>query len=91
MSSLQIIPAAAGYYALWRLDMEPGYGRSPIIGWYLDIDEGLLGATYPVIEGAVSARVEAILCPDGTVNESDSGKFFESLDEWQHEPNAATT
>ncbi len=72
-----IIPAAAGYFGLWRADNDRGYGRSPIVAWQLDGD-----GTTPLIEGGYGPRVEAILCPDRTVNAADGGDWWETITDW---------
>lgn len=82
MPEIQIIPAAAGYYGLWRAPVECGYGRSPVTAWQIDIDEGRVAWIHPVVEGMAYNDVAAILCPDGTVNQSDGGEFWPSIEEW---------
>lgn len=82
MPEIQIIPAAAGYYGLWRAPVECGYGRSPLTAWQVDIDEGHVAWSHPIVEGMGYNDVEAILCPDGSVNQADGGEFWRSIDEW---------
>jgi len=77
-----IIPAAAGYFGLWPPGSVNGFGRSPIVGWCVSTDEDEVSWTRPIIEGEASATVTAILCPDGTVNGSDSGDYWVTLEDW---------
>lgn len=81
--TITIIPAAAGYYALWRADNDRGYGRAPVAAWRVDTNEDDdVAFTAPVIDGEPGPKVEAILCPDRTVNEVDGGDWWETITDW---------
>lgn len=82
--AIQIIAAAAGYYVIWPVPGSVrGFGRAPIIAWQVTLDEGgLVGWSEPVVEGVICSEPYAILCPDGTVQESDGGAYHETLDDW---------
>lgn len=82
---IQIIPAAAGYYALWQYgDGERRIGRSPITSWQVDTygEGGEVRSSWPILDGESGVAVEAILCPDGTVNESGTGMYWDTLADW---------
>lgn len=82
---IQIIPAAAGYYALWRyLDDGRRVGRAPITSWQVDTngEGGEVRSSWPITDGESGIAIEAILCPDGTVNESGGGLYWETLPDW---------
>lgn len=82
--AIQIIAAAAGFYVVWPApDTVRGFGRSPITAWQIILDdEGLAGWSEPVVEGVICSERYAILCPDGTVQESDSGVYYDTLEDW---------
>ena len=75
-----IIPAPAGYFGLWRIDAQQ-YGRSPIIAWSITED----GCAWPWIDGEQGTDIDAILCPDGTVNQHRGGVFWKNVATWMHE------
>ncbi len=81
--TITIIPAAAGYFGLWRADNDRGYGRSPIVAWCMAVgDAGDLIRSAPVIDGELGPDVVAILCPDGSVNKADGGEWWETITDW---------
>jgi hypothetical protein len=82
--AIQIIAAAAGYYVIWPAPGSVrGFGRSPVTAWQITLeDEGMAGWSEPVVEGVICSERYAILCPDGTVQESDTGVYHDTLDDW---------
>lgn len=84
MTDFHFVPAAAGYYALWRSDVAPGYGRTIITAWQIDTAPVThVSGTSALIEGDNGTPIEAILCPDGTVQAVDSGDFWPDIVAWQ--------
>lgn len=83
MTDFHFVPAASGYYALWQTDFAPGYGRTVITGWQIDTTPAThVRSTAALIEGDNTVNVEAILCPDGSVQEIDSGTFWPDIAGW---------
>lgn len=82
MANFQIIPAAAGYYALCSLSETEGYARFPIIGWQVDVTPGGIDRCHALTAGKGDHDIEAILCPDGTVNQMDGGEFWPTVKAW---------
>lgn len=87
MPEIQIVPAAAGYYALWRWD-DGEYVRAIITAWLIEhsgSDEKPYTVTIPLTFGGSDtsdrAAVNAILCPDGSVNDG-NGTYWRSLKDW---------
>ncbi|MGN8119317.1 hypothetical protein [Labrys sp. 22185] len=59
------------------------FGRSPVIAWQIVLDdEGLANWSEPVVEGVICSAAYAILCPDGTVQETDSGIYYDKVEAW---------
>lgn len=73
----QVIPAAAGYYTLTFNTETQAYYRFPIVGWFYDVD-----ATYPIVAGGTVEGIEYVLCPDGSVNDLETGYSWQSADDW---------
>jgi hypothetical protein len=82
MSNYKFVPVPAGFYALWRTEAAPGYGRTIITAWQIDAEETYVSWTSALPEGDTSIPMEAILCPDGTVQEIDSGRFWKDVGAW---------
>lgn len=82
MTNYKFVPAPAGTYALWRTGIKPGYGRTIITAWQIDAEEISVSWTKALVEGENSVNVEAILCPDGSVQQVDSGEFWPSVAAW---------
>ncbi|MDT3382327.1 hypothetical protein ACETRX_35635 [Labrys portucalensis] len=82
--TIRVIAAAAGYYVIWpQPGNMRGFGRSPVVAWQITLDdEGLASWSEPVAEGVICSEPYAILCPDGTVQESDSGVFHDKIEDW---------
>jgi hypothetical protein len=82
MSDFHFVPAATGFYALWQTDFAPGYGRTIITGWQIDTVITHVNYTRALIEGDNTMNVEAILCPDGSVQQVDGGVFWRDVAHW---------
>lgn len=83
MTDFHFVPAAAGYYALWQTECAPGFGRTIITGWQIDTTPTThVRSTAPLIEGDNTMNIEAILCPDGSVQQVDGGEFWPDVASW---------